>query len=194
MAANRTRHHGVPRGGPALLGGLVRCGRCGHRMALAYADNGHEARYLCNHLATTFGAPRCQSISGRPVDTLVAELMLVALAPAAVEVALQLAEDHELERAALQRQWTQRLERADYETALARRRYEAVDPDNRLVARTLERDWEAAMATKQALADDHQRALARQPERLTAEEKDKVRRLAEDVPALWRAQSTPSRD
>jgi DNA invertase Pin-like site-specific DNA recombinase len=194
MAANRTRHHGVPRGGPALLGGLVRCGRCGHRMALAYADNGHEARYLCNHLATTFGAPRCQSISGRPVDTLVAELMLVALAPAAVEVALQLAEDLELERAALQRQWTQRLERAAYAVALARRRYEAVDPDNRLVARTLERDWEAALAQEQALRREHERDLARQPPRLSEAEQATIRRLAEDVPALWRSPSTTAAD
>jgi DNA invertase Pin-like site-specific DNA recombinase len=194
MAANRTRHHGVPRGGPALLGGLVRCGRCGHRMALAYTDNGREARYVCCHLATTFGAPRCQSISGRPVDRLVAELMLSALAPSAVEVALQLAEDLELERAALQRQWAQRLERAAYEAALARRRYEAVDPDNRLVARTLERDWEAALAQEQALRREHERYLARQPPRLSEAEQAAIRRLAEDVPALWQAASTTAAD
>jgi DNA invertase Pin-like site-specific DNA recombinase len=194
MAANRTRHHGVPRGGPALLGGLVRCGRCGHRMALAYTDNGREARYVCNHLATTFGAPRCQSISGRPIDTLVSGLMLAALAPSAVEVALQLAEDLELERAALQRQWAQRLERAAYAVALARRRYEAVDPDNRLVARTLERDWEAALAQEQVLRREHERYLARQPPRLSEAEQAAIRRLAEDVPALWQAASTMAAD
>ncbi|RWD62209.1 MAG: recombinase family protein, partial [Mesorhizobium sp.] len=120
--------------------------------------------------------------------------MLEALSPSAIDVSLQVAEDIELERQQLHEGWKQRLERADYETALARRRYEAVDPDNRLVARTLERDWKAALATKQALADDHQRALARQPERLTAQEKDAVRQLAEDVPSLWKAQSTTSRD
>jgi hypothetical protein len=117
----------------------------------------------------------------------------LAISPAAIDVSLQVAEDIELERQQLHEGWKQRLERADYEAALARRRYEAVKPDNRLVARTLERDWEAAMARKQALADDHQLALARQPERLTGREKDMVCRLAEDVPALWKAQSTTSR-
>jgi len=194
MAANRAKHDGVPRGGPALLGGLVRCGHCGRRMSLAYHNNGHEARYLCCQLATTFGGPRCQSISAQPVDALVMELMLAALAPSAIEVSLQLAEDIELERAQRQRHWAQRLERARYETALARRRYEAVDPENRLVARTLERDWEAALAAEQALEAEHARELARQPARLQAAEMEAIRQLAEDVPALWRAPTTTAAD
>jgi excisionase family DNA binding protein len=194
MAANRAKHDGVPRGGPALLGGLVRCGRCGRRMTLAYHDNGREARYQCCLEAVTFGGPRCQSLSAQPVDRLVAGLILAALAPSAVEVSLRLAEDVELERAERHRHWAQRLERARYETALARRRYEAVDPENRLVARTLERDWEAALAAEQALEAGHARELAREPARLRAEELDAIRRLAEDVPALWRAPTTTQRD
>jgi hypothetical protein len=104
MAANRIGHDGVPRGGPALLAGLVRCGRCGHRMAVGRHNNGREARYLCNHLATTFGDPRCQSVSAQPVDGAVAELILAALTPSAVEVSLGLAEDLELERIEQHRQ------------------------------------------------------------------------------------------
>src|SRR3546814_17922267 len=77
------------------------------------------------------------------------------------------AEDIELERQQLHEQWKLRLERAGYETALVRRRYEAVDPDNRLVARTLERDWECALSAEQALRDEQQRALAEEPEPLT---------------------------
>ncbi len=194
MAANRIGHDGVPRGGPALLAGLVRCGRCGHRMAVGYHNNGREARYLCNHLATTFGDPRCQSVSAQPVDGAVAELILAALTPSAVEVSLGLAEDLELERIEQHRQWRQRLERAGYETAPARRRYEAADPQNRLVARTLERDWEAALAAEQALRAEHDRASARQPLRLQASEKAAIRDLAEDVPALWHAPSTTAAD
>ena len=68
MAANRARHNGVPHGGPALLGGIIRCGQCGRRMSVGYHNNGHEARYLCWQLATTFGEPRCQSVSAQPVD------------------------------------------------------------------------------------------------------------------------------
>src|SRR4051794_17866180 len=93
MAANRTRYPGLPRGGGALLGGLVVCGVCGRRMFTGYNDDGHEARYVCNQMAATFGAPRCQSISARPVDEHVSAVMLSALAPSAIEVSLQVAED-----------------------------------------------------------------------------------------------------
>jgi excisionase family DNA binding protein len=194
MAANRAKHDGVPRGGPALLGGLIRCGQCGRRMSVGYHNNGHEARYLCWQLATTFGGPRCQSVSAQPVDGFVAKLILAALAPSAIEVSLQLAEDIELERTARQRHWAQRLERARYEITLARRRYEAVDAENRLVARTLERDWETALAAEQALQAEHERELARQPARLQAEEMEAIRHLAEDVPALWHAPTTTAAD
>lgn len=194
MAANRLGHDGVPRGGPALLAGLIRCGQCGHRMAVGYHNNGREARYLCNHLATTFGDPRCQSVSAQPVDGAVAELILATLTPSAIEVSLQLAEDLELERLAQHRQWRQRQERAAYETALARRRYEAVDPQNRLVARTLERDWEAALAAEQALQAEHDRALAQQPLPLQAAEKAAIQSLAKDIPALWHASTTSAAD
>lgn len=194
MAANRSQHSGTPRGGAALLGGLVSCGVCGRRMLTTYTDDGREARYVCTFEATTYGGLRCQSISAHPVDKCVSTLMLEALSPSAIDVSLQVAEDIELERQQLHDQWRQRLERADYETTLTRRRYEAVDPDNRLVARTLERDWEGALIAKQALTDEHQRALSRQPEWLTEVEKDRVRRLAEDIPAIWSATSTTARD
>jgi DNA invertase Pin-like site-specific DNA recombinase len=163
MAANRTRYSGTPRGGAALLGGLVACGVCGRRMFTTDTENGREARYVCHQMATTFGAPRCQSISAHCVDALVGAAMLEALSPCAIAVSLQVGEDIELERRQLHGQWKQRLERAAYETALARRRYESVDPANRLVARTLERDWEAALAAEQTLGDEYQRAVSRQP-------------------------------
>jgi hypothetical protein len=190
MAANRAKHDGVPRGGPALLGGLIRCGQCGRRMSVGYHNNGREARYLCWQLATTFGEPRCQSVSAQPVDGFIAELILAALAPSAIDVSLQLAEDIELERIERQRHWAQRLERVRYETTLARRRYEAVDPENRLVARTLEREWETALAAEQALQREHERESARQPARLQPAEIEAIRCLAEDVPALWHAPTT----
>ena len=194
MAANRAKHDGVPRGGHALLGGLVHCGRCGRRMALAYHNNGREARYQCCQEAVTFAGPRCQSLSAAPVDELVARLILAALTPSAVEVSLQLAEDLELERAERRRHWSERLERAGYETALARRRYEAVDPEMRLVARTLEREWEAALAAEEALRAEHSREMAREPSRPGAAELAAIRQLAEDVPALWHTPTTTQKD
>src|SRR3546814_5784838 len=103
------------------------------------------------------------------------------------------AEDIELERQQLHEQWKLRLERAVYETALVRRRYEAVAPDNRLVARTLERDWECALSAEQALRDEQQRALAEEPEHLTDADRQAIRQLAQNIPALWSAASTTPR-
>ncbi|MBD9453665.1 recombinase family protein [Rhizobium sp. RHZ02] len=194
MAKNRTRYPGVPRGGAALLSGLVSCGVCGRKMVTGYNDDGREARYSCSWEATTYGGRHCQSISARPVDARVSALVLEAVSPSAIDVSLQVAEDIELERQQIHDGWKQRLERADYEVALARRRYEAVDPDNRLVARTLEKDWETALAKRQTFVDDHQRTLSKQPERLTEEEKEVIRHLAEDVPSLWTAESTSALD
>lgn len=168
MALNRTRYSGIPRGGTALLGGLVACGVCGRRMFTTYTENGREARYVCHQMAVAFGGPRCQSISAHCVDACVATAMLDALTPGAIAVSLQVAEDLDLERQRLHDQWKQRLERAAYATALARRRYESVDPSNRLVARTLEQDWETALADEDRLAAEHRRILEREPERCCA--------------------------
>ena len=114
-------------------------------MVTQYPNRGRFLRYSCSRLAVNYGAAACQSLSGHALDALVAGLMLEALQPAALEVTLQLLEDLELERAALHRQWQQRLERARYEVERARRQYDAVEPENRLVARTLEQRWGGAV-------------------------------------------------
>ena len=142
VTANRAQHAGVPRGGPSLLAGLLVCGRCGRRMVTLYPQGGRCLRYACSREAVNYGGAACQSFSGQCLDALVGELIVQALSPAAVVASLQLAEDVELERTALQRQWRQRLERARYEAERARRQFDAVEPENRLVARTLERQWE----------------------------------------------------
>jgi DNA invertase Pin-like site-specific DNA recombinase len=190
VEANRSEHRGVPRGGPALLAGLVVCGRCGQRMAAQYPNSGRFQRYACSRLAVNYGAPACQSLSGRALDAMVGALMLQVLEPAALEVSLQLAEDLELERAGLHRQWQQRLERARYEVERARRQYDAVEPENRLVVRTLEQRWETALADELRLNVEHKRFLAEQPLPLTPDEQVAIRRLAYDIPALWGAPST----
>ncbi len=100
-------------------------------------------------MKSSYGAPFCQSLKARPLDDLIASLVLEAVTPAAIEASVALAENLEAERAALDRHWLQRLERAGYEVERARRQYAAVEPENRLVARTLERAREAAL-TEQA--------------------------------------------
>jgi len=112
-------------------------------MMAMYTNNGTGLRYVCSRAAAAYGAPLCQSCVGRPLDTLVARLVLQALEPAALELSLQVAADVEVERQRLQQQWHQRLERVRYDAERACRQYNAVEPENRLVARTLERQWEA---------------------------------------------------
>ena len=194
IVANRSAQRGIPRGGPALLAGLIVCGRCGQRMAAQYPNGGRFRRYCCSRLAMNYGAPLCQSLSGRALDALVGELMLQALAPAALEVSLHLAEDLEMERTALHRQWRQRLERARYEVERSQRQYDAVEPENRLVVRTLEQRWEAALADEVRLKTEHERFLAGQALPLTSDERAAIERLASDIPALWTAPTTTAAD
>ena len=192
--ANRSQSIGIPRGGPALLAGLLVCGQCGQRMVTQYPGAGRFLRYSCTRRTINYGEAPCQSLSGRGLDALVSDLMQQALAPSALEVSLQIAEDLELERNDLRRQWRQRLERARYEIDRARRQYDAVEPENRLVARTLERRWEEALAAEQRLTAEYERFQARQPMPLTAKERQEIAQLATDVPALWCAPTTTAAD
>jgi DNA invertase Pin-like site-specific DNA recombinase len=194
LEANMAQATGVSRGGTALLSGLVVCGRCGQRMTTQYKSNGHAARYVCNRAASSYAAPLCQSLVAATVDEAVSALVLQALEPAALEVSLRAAEDLAAERAAVQRHWAQRLERARYEAQRAFRQYDAVEPENRLVARTLERQWEAALAAEADLRAEYERFLAHQPAVLSAEEQAEIRRLAVDLPALWHAPTTTMAD
>ena len=190
LMANRSKHKGVPRGGPSLLAGVLYCGRCGSRMVTCYRNNGRDLRYDCTRHQINYGAPHCQALAGRSLDALITDLVLEVLRPSAIEVSLQLAEDVELERAQRQRHWAQRLEQARYEVERAERQYNAVEPENRLVVRTLEQRWEAALAAEAKLQQEHARFLSSKPIRLSPADCAAIRRLAEDLPPVWHADST----
>jgi len=194
LEANAQASLGVMRSGPSLLAGLVVCGRCGLRMAAAYNNNGSGLRYSCCHNAIAYGRARCQTLTGGPLDAFVSALVLQALEPAALEVSLQVAADVEAQRHTLQQHWQQRLERAQYAVERADRQYRAVEPENRLVARTLERQWEEALAAQEALHADYRRFLVDQPMTLSAPEREAIRRLAQDIPVRWQASSTTVAD
>ncbi len=194
LRANQAKHGGTPRGGPSLLAGLLICGRCGYRMATCYRTNGRDLRYQCSRGTVSKGAGYCQSVAGRAIDAVVEQLLLDALQPSAIEVSVALAEEVEIERARRRRQRALRLEQAAYEVARAERQYHAVEPENRLVARTLEKRWEAALAEHERLLAEQTREDARETPQLTAAERDEIRRLAEDMPALWRAPTTTPAD
>jgi hypothetical protein len=116
------------------------------------------------------------------------------LQPAALELSWQAVADLERERARLDRHWQQQLQRAAYEVRDAERRYRAVDPDHRLVARTLEQNWDAALRRQRELADDYDRFLQSKPAAFTVEQRAKIERLAADIPALWHAETTTAKD
>lgn len=130
---------GAAREGRALLQGLVVCGRCGRRMRVRYA---HTAPYYCcNQAHTRFGEPVCGYASAVRVDALVENLVLGVVDAGAVDLALAVDQTQQAEQAAVDRQWREKLQRLEYEAGLAQRRYELVDPANRLVALTLETAW-----------------------------------------------------
>ncbi len=194
LQANTTQGIGAPRHGPSLLSGLLICGRCGLRMATSYKDNGYRLRYNCSRMAVDYAAPYCQSLTGAPLDKLITREVFQALAPAALEISLKVAEDLEHERARHRALWNQRLERARYDVERAWRQYNAVEPENRLVARTLEKQWEQSLEAKEALKMEYARFVAREPAVIDAEQREAIRSLASDIPALWHASTTTAAD
>jgi DNA invertase Pin-like site-specific DNA recombinase len=187
---NTAQALGTPRNGPALLSGILVCGRCGHRMAPQYNSNGHGLRYSCLRMHVDYGEPLCQTLTGGPLDERITELLFEALAPAGLEISLKVAEACQEQRAQEHRHWQQRLERAHFEAERAFRQYDAVEPENRLVARNLEHQWEEALAAELKLKGEYEAFQAPQPATLSAEERTAIERLASDLPALWSAPTT----
>lgn len=185
---------GAVRAGQALLSGLVFCSHCGRRMVANYNHNGHCVRYTCSSQQQFYHEPSCQTLNGPLLDGLLTELVLKAMTPAALEVSLRAAEDIEAERQALDRHWRQRLERTHIAEERARRQYDAVEPENRLVARTLERTWEEALAEHARLQAEYERFQRDQPARLSEAEMAAITALTHDLPALWRAPTTTQAD
>ena len=202
MAANRqtAATPGAPRDGSALLSGLLRCGRCGgHRMTVQYHDGSGAARsphgYTCAFYQVNYGTGgRCQHIAGRALDDWVTSQVLDAVAPAALEVSMAAAAQAEDERAMLDKLWCQRVERARYAADRARRQYQLAEPENRLVVRQLETDWEEALAEAGRLEADYQRFTEEQPKTLTPAERAAIQALAADLPQVWHAPSTTQAD
>ena len=140
------------------------------------------------------GGGQCQQLAGSCVDAYVTGLLLDALAPAALEVSLAAAGQVEARRAQVDQIWRQRLERAEFTADRARRQYQLAEPENRLVARQLEKDWEAALAERERLGEEYDRFTASRPRILTEAERGQIRALAADIPAIWHAPTTTDAD
>jgi DNA invertase Pin-like site-specific DNA recombinase len=185
------RRHG-PLPGPArktvaVLAGLVVCGECGCRMQTHYTKN---LRYVCRRQELDYAAPPCQSLAGAPLEELVRETVLEVVTPAGLELSRCAAQECQRERVAQDRQWRLRLERAAQDADRAFRQYNAVEPENRLVARTLERTWEEALLTQRSLEEQYHRFQQTQPVQLSPAERAEIEALARDIPALWQAPTT----
>lgn len=179
---------------PTLLNGIVRCGRCGKMMGARNSRASANPRYACDHEFREFGGLRCQSVVAAYPDRLIGSLVLKAVEPASLDLSLRAAERAELDREQLHTHWKQRRERAGYETDRARRQYDVVDPENRLVARELERQWEQKLTERQRLEEDYARFQTELPRQLTTSDRTRIKALAADLPGLWSSATTTGAD
>jgi DNA invertase Pin-like site-specific DNA recombinase len=187
-------HRGAIRAGAALLQGLVLCGRCGRRMTIRYMDDGKIPMYECNQLQKQLGEKVCQSLRGDRIDAAVARAFLEAMRPAQLEVSMAAIDQMAQQARRVDRQWELIVERARYEAELARRRFLAIDPENRLVGRTLERDWEERLAEVERLERESATRPAASLRLVDPVERARILALAQDLPAVWQAEMTTNAD
>lgn len=161
-------------------------------MTIAYSCN--RLRYSCQRGSLDYGEETCQSLSGTELDEHVGKLLLAALQPASLQLSLAAASDITKRRADADKQWQHRLERVDYEVTLAQRQYAAVDPENRLVARELERRWEEKLREREQLRLQYRRFNRAQGKELSSDEMRLIEALSTDVKSLWNAQTTRPED
>lgn len=193
--------HGVdrrsmPREGPALLQGLVICAVCGFRMAVHYHRYAKRIvpEYLCQQRNVVRSAEgSCQAIHGGELDRAIGNLLVETVTPLALEVAISVQEELQSRAEEADRLRAAHVERARYEAQLARRRYMQVDPDNRLVADSLENDWNFKMKAL-AEAEQEYKRQRQTDQLLDAEQRSRILALATDFPKLWKDPKTPQRE
>ncbi len=187
---------GTPREGFALLQGLVICGKCGRRMSPRYhGTGGCRAAYECSQGRRQDGRMGvCWSVAGAAIDTAVEAHVLEALTNEQLDISLAVLEELENQASETYKTWQLRLERARYEADRAERQYDATEPENRLVARTLERRWNEKLQQLAELEEAYQKAQQVERLELTAEQRQQILQLANDIPTLWHASSTTNQE
>jgi DNA invertase Pin-like site-specific DNA recombinase len=186
---------GVPRKGAALLQGISFCGSCGRRMRVFYSGTkGKYPVYVCNTDISKEGRPRCQEVRAIQVDAQIEQLVLAALAPDQVALALEAMAQMEDEFRVLEQQWKLRLERTKYEAERARRQYHNVEPENRLVARQLELQWEEKLRRVEEIEQEYRNWSSKQRVAVTEADRAEILALGEDLPRLWHAPTTTAAD
>jgi DNA invertase Pin-like site-specific DNA recombinase len=189
-------HKGAPREGPALLQGLALCGRCGAGMHVCY----HYRRgqpvpaYVCRHQHRRYAGKYCQSLDGAGIEEAISQLILESVTPLTLDVALAVQEEMQSRLAEADRLRQAEVKRARYEAQLAQRRYMQVDPDNRLVADTLEADWNQKLRALAEAQTKYEQQREADSKRLEAGQQAQIRALAKDFPKLWKDPRTPHRE
>jgi DNA invertase Pin-like site-specific DNA recombinase/predicted DNA-binding transcriptional regulator AlpA len=186
---------GAVREGNALLQGLARCGHCGRRLRTHYRGRLSAPGYHCPGKIIVEGrGVYCLNVGGVQIDGAVAQSFIAALEPAKLAASIAAAERFEADREAVLKQWRLGVERASYEASRAERRYRAVDPDNRLVARGLEREWEEKLSALEAAKAELARRERERPHVLTQAERGHLLSIGPDLTRVWHAPSTTPRD
>jgi DNA invertase Pin-like site-specific DNA recombinase/DNA-binding transcriptional MerR regulator len=191
------RKAGPPREGPALLQGLVICGKCGKRMTVRYhtrRDGTPVPDYACQREGINTGTPPCQNMSGSTVDAAVTGLVIEALTPLAIESALQVTAQLHAHAEQADAIRATHVQRAQHAAEVARRRYLAVEPTNRLVADALEADWNTTLRELATAQHDYDRARQHDTATLSPEQTERIRALATDLPAIWNNPATSMKD
>jgi hypothetical protein len=190
------RRKSPPREGNALLQGLVLCGVCGLRMTVRYhIQRGHPIpEYVCQRRGIETAQPFCQRLPGEKIDDVVAALVLKAVNPASLDVALEVFEELRRRQAEVDRLRRAQVDRAREEAELAQRQYLLARPENRLVVDNLERQWNEKLMSLRQAEDDYARLSASQPGTLTTQDRERIRQLASDLPRVWNDARTPARD
>jgi DNA invertase Pin-like site-specific DNA recombinase/predicted DNA-binding transcriptional regulator AlpA len=198
-ANTRPRPHqsgsGAVREGTALLQGLAVCGHCGRKLRTHYTGRTASAGYHCAGKILVSGrGGYCLNAGATQIDNAVAQSVLAALAPLGIEAALAAAVRLEADHDDALAQWRLAVERANYEAQRAERRYRAIDPDNRLVARGIEAEWENCLRELEKAKAELARREQQRPKTLTADERDRLLALGADLPKVWQAPTTSARD
>src|SRR5262249_27235761 len=184
------QRRGAVREGGALLQGIVSCGVCGRRMTVRYIPDGLRPIYVCAQLHTQFAAQTCQFIRGDGIDAAVAQLLLAAIEPAQLTIALEAIEHLAAQARAIEHQWHLRLEPARYEAERARRRYQEGEPEHRLVARSLERGWNEKLLALDQLEREYRERIPEASRQVSEAEQQGILDLVHDLPAVWQAATT----
>lgn len=186
---------GAIREGAALLQGLATCGKCGRRLKVYYQGKYSTPGYYCAANNVVAGrAKHCMRIGGVKIDDAVATAFLDAVTPGAMEAAILAEKNIEADHDAALAQYQLQIERLQYETDRAERRYRAVEPENRLVARTLESQWEQSLNQLNDAKKGLERRQEQRPKKLTTDHRSRIRSLSEDLSQVWHAVTTTHRE